>query len=669
MKDDEDRFPSPDARELRRSFREGMHVSTQTSMFGLGAYTRSRAEDSSSENESDVVEPVKEREKSGKSKKKSIGRGPARTKAMKVASESDGAEPPTTSKSKLRKLAKTKAFGDDDSEEEDELQAVKAPPKKQTRASKGKARSTVKATAAPKRQTRLQTNLTVARQPSSDESSEEDPEEQVQSRATQRRNKPQVEPRASPESSDSDEEVRPVRRRIIQRRKPRREDGSEEDDNVSDGNKDERDEILDELEDLRSSPFGSSQRSRAKPRDKKQDIFAQLRKKRAGSNPVSEPASTPGRKKTVIHDSDDNESDSSLEIIDEEDEEEEARADSDDDGEDGSDDGSDQFSDGGPMRARGRGRRTIAQNLYHEDDEDLDFIVDDPEEPLGEPSEHASIPIEFTNWRYKKPAELFKFAVEWMVKKKIAPAFKSTDEIYQLTFQKLNDELEGIAISRSSSAWTPAFTRAVKARPLINMNQMGAMQELLAYCEACNKTSHPATWYINFTGKPYDKKTLEPLVEDKSASDDDSDSSSDSDVSSASEESDSEASKFGYGKRDKHEYNSDGNLLPPETRQFTVGRTCAANARVAHTLLHWRYSLYTWVIEYLDRKGHTSGPSLVKLNKKSDHKREKAANKIVETMEREGEIKKLHRLYKDQIKVALAEKETAEERRYGRERG
>lgn len=683
MSDDEDRFPSPDARELRRNFREGLHVSTQTSMFGPGAYVRSSSSSGSS-SESDVPEPPRKNEKTKKIGKKkqaklsesaptsssrkateseetSTGRRSKRAKATKEASESEDAEPSTSSRAKRRKVAKPQATQDDDNDEEDELQAIQAPPKRHTRSAKGRA-STAKPAAAPKRQARLQKNLAVVRQPSSDESSEEEPEEQVQTRATPRTRKQplQIQQEDSSNSSDSDDEVRPLRRRIINRRRPRQDNGSgDNEDHDSDGLDEERQEILDDLEDLRSSPFGNSQRPRAKPRNKKDEILAKIRKGRAGSNPASEPASTPGRKRAVIHDSDDDvKSDSSLEIIDEMDEDEDAGVAGDDGDEDASDDDSDQFSD-----------EADARDMFHANKDDEDFIVEDADEPLGGPGEGFSLPIEFSSWRYKKPAELFKFAVEWMVKKKISPAFKSNDEIYKLTFRKLDDELQGIANSRSSAAWTAAFIRAAMARPIINMNQLGAMSELFAYCEACNRKSHPATWAINFSGKPYDKDTLEPLVEDNSGSDDESDSSADSDVSSVSEASDSEARAFGYGKHDKQESNANGDLLPPESRSFNVGRTCAANARVSHTLWHWRYSLYTWVIEYLDKKGHTSGPSLVKLNKKSEERREKAADKIVKNMEKDGEIKKLHRMYKDQIKQALAEQESAVERKYGTRKG
>ena len=74
---------------------------------------------------------------------------------------------------------------------------------------------------------------------------------------------------------------------------------------------------------------------------------------------------------------------------------------------------------------------------------------------------------------------------------------------------------------------------------------------------------------------------------------------------------------------------------------------------MAHTLHHWRYHLNSWVVDDLVRKGYCTPEQLAKRDKQSTRKREKKANKIVDKMEKEGEIKKLYRLYKDQLDYAL----------------
>jgi hypothetical protein len=290
-------------------------------------------------------------------------------------------------------------------------------------------------------------------------------------------------------------------------------------------------------------------------------------------------------------------------------------------------------------------RRMRASDLFREKDDDADFINDDPDAVIGEPAELESIPLEFSSLSRAKPRELFKYAVEWMVQKKINPAFSSTDEIYTLAFRKLDDEVNGLANSKySSAAWTSDFTRALRARPEIFINEIGKMERSVMdhHCEACNRRSHPGTFTITFSGKPYNKETLEPLAEE------DSDSSSDSELSSASESSDRHG--------DKKTYDAQGELIPPESKVFNVGSTCKANAQMAHTLRHWRYHLNSWVVDYLVRMGHCTPEKLVKRDKWSQRKREKAANKIVDAMETSGEIRKLHKLYKDQVDFAVEAK-------------
>jgi hypothetical protein len=254
--------------------------------------------------------------------------------------------------------------------------------------------------------------------------------------------------------------------------------------------------------------------------------------------------------------------------------------------------------------------------------------------------------MQFSSMSRAKPKELFKYAVEWMVMKKIHPAFNSNDEIYELTFRKLGDEVKGLASSKfTSSAWTSDFTKAINARPELIINEIGgARREFLTdHCEACNRKNHPATFELSLTGQPYNPESLEPLETD------DSDSNSDSDSDASSLSADSEANLNG----EKPTYDFRGERIPPESKTFTLGSTCKANAQVAHTLHHWRYHLNDWVKGYLENKGYLTPEKLVKRDKKSDRKREKEGRKIVDEMERKGEIRKLHHLYRDQVQAAV----------------
>lgn len=241
-----------------------------------------------------------------------------------------------------------------------------------------------------------------------------------------------------------------------------------------------------------------------------------------------------------------------------------------------------------------------------------------------------------------KPKELFKHAIEWMVMKKIHPAFDANNEIYTMVFRKLDDEVKGLANSKfSSSAWTPDFIRALRARPdLMSLDISLAKSEVMEmHCEACNRRNHPATAELMFTGLPYNAETLEPLDNDT-----DSDNDNDSQLSADSDD---------LVDGENPTYNAEGTRIPPESRRFALGKTCRANAQVAHTLHHWRYHLYEWVKAYLTKKGYLTAEMLVKRDAWTDKKREKAAIKIREGMEADGEIKRLYHLYKDQVSYAV----------------
>ena len=250
-----------------------------------------------------------------------------------------------------------------------------------------------------------------------------------------------------------------------------------------------------------------------------------------------------------------------------------------------------------------------------------------------------------------KPKDLFKHAIEWMVMKKIHPGFDSNSQVYVITFRKLDDEVKGLANSKfSSSAWTGDFTRALRARPDLMIIGISKIKKDImdSHCEACNRKNHPASDELMFTGQPYDKETLEPLGNDSDSDSNiensDSDSDNDSELSA-----DSEANLNG----EKPTYDGHGIQIPPESKSFTLGSTCKANAQVAHTLNHWRYHLYSWVKDYLARAGYLTAEKLVKRDGWSDKKREKAALKIVKEMEEVGEIRKLYHLYKDQVAYAV----------------
>lgn len=63
-----------------------------------------------------------------------------------------------------------------------------------------------------------------------------------------------------------------------------------------------------------------------------------------------------------------------------------------------------------------------------------------------------------------------------------------------------------------------------------------------------------------------------------------------------------------------------------------------------HVLVHWRYHLYEWVIDYLQNKGIFSNEKILEREHWSMKRRRKYANDTVDMMDTSGEI---DRLYKD----------------------
>ena len=276
-----------------------------------------------------------------------------------------------------------------------------------------------------------------------------------------------------------------------------------------------------------------------------------------------------------------------------------------------------------------------------EEDYDKEFIEEEDEHDnvLGVPD---GVPLQFTRYASMRPKELFRFAVDWMVQKRMNPGFQMRDEIYELTFKKLDDETKGLVGSKFvSSAWTSDFASALKARPEIAfepLDRHSAEHYMRDKCDACNRSGHPATFQIQFQGIPYHLDTLEEVgVND----DDDSDSESDSDGPSTRDRADTEPA-----------YDSLGNEIVPAVYTFYVGKFCMSNAQTAHALQHWRFHLNEYVATWLTRQGYDTPEALHKLNKLSTKKRGKRAGKIVKRMEEEGVVKQLWQDFKQNIDEA-----------------
>jgi hypothetical protein len=283
--------------------------------------------------------------------------------------------------------------------------------------------------------------------------------------------------------------------------------------------------------------------------------------------------------------------------------------------------------------------RTTRKQMFAEDEEDEGFVIDD-DGPLGVPT---NVPIAFTRYASMKARDLFRFAIDWMVQKKINPAFQMDDEIYDLTFKKLDDEVKGLAGSKfQSAAWTSKFTLALQARPdflSAHLDRQSSAHFGRDKCDACNRSGHPATYEVKFEGKPYDKNSLEPGAPRSDANDSD-------------EDGDDSGSESSVDENAPVNYDSQGRQILPEETVFYLGKFCMSNAETAHSLQHWRYHLYEWVVEYLESAGWNTPKLIVKRDGWSIRKRRKHANKIVDIMEEQGKIKALYSDFKKEIDTA-----------------
>lgn len=282
--------------------------------------------------------------------------------------------------------------------------------------------------------------------------------------------------------------------------------------------------------------------------------------------------------------------------------------------------------------------------------EDLDEYEDDFIAEYDEPNIQNLIPLEFSRWATAAPRDHFRNVIEWLVKNKIAPAFDRNNELFNLSFRKINDEVKGQAGSRYiSAAWKPDFKRAIEARPeleTIRISNDGDGEALwMETCQACGRTGHAATWSFQFKGHAYQHDTLEPVGKE------DSDSDSDSDIPNPkrtttitiSDEDENDDS-------DTRSVDSHNRALPPTSHAFPLGRTCASNASIAHKLSHWKYHLNQYILDLLRSNNLLTPAAIVARDGKSQRKKEKEAEAFVDGLDEAGEMEGLWRTWKDGLR-------------------
>jgi hypothetical protein len=123
-----------------------------------------------------------------------------------------------------------------------------------------------------------------------------------------------------------------------------------------------------------------------------------------------------------------------------------------------------------------------------------DFVVEDDDGLIGVPEEALlDIPLQFTAHSHKRIKDHFRDALEWLVQHRINPGFEKHHELYRIAWQKLDDEVSGLAHSKFvSSAWKSDFYMALRARPEFTNEELGDTIDTLQNCGACGRANHPA---------------------------------------------------------------------------------------------------------------------------------------------------------------------------------
>ncbi|KAK4218019.1 hypothetical protein QBC37DRAFT_306492 [Rhypophila decipiens] len=308
---------------------------------------------------------------------------------------------------------------------------------------------------------------------------------------------------------------------------------------------------------------------------------------------------------------------------------------------------SDSDSDNSDANSSASGRGSGDEDEEGSED---DWVVDDG--AIGVPDDlMTEIPLEFTKHSHKPLKEHFRDVIEWCVQNKVNPGFAEKQHpIYRLGWQKLDDEVRGLAQSKfASSAWKTDFFMALRARPYYKDEEVGGMQNTfgLENCGACGRSGHPAKFRMQFLGAPYYKSFNSPMFLEPVDSKGESSSSSSSPSSASSSDDEGESNEDA-----KEGIDEDGNIIEPFSKAWLVGTVCHSNAETAHSLLHWKFALHTWVDANLDTQGYMTPDKLKERLKWKPRKKYKLVDKILKKWVEQQVISRLWREFKETIETA-----------------
>ncbi|KAK4053938.1 hypothetical protein OIO90_003775 [Microbotryomycetes sp. JL221] len=149
-----------------------------------------------------------------------------------------------------------------------------------------------------------------------------------------------------------------------------------------------------------------------------------------------------------------------------------------------------------------------------------------------------------------------KTVLQWMVHCIVCPDvdWLEEDETFRVAEKAVSGRLQDLLRSLvGSSAWTPAFSKALHERPEQNVEGLDMFERGPCFACSMGKSRH-ASLRMTFQGQPYDRKTFQPI--EPNSDDDDGDSDNEQQLS------------------------------------FDVGSSCAGRAQVYHELHHWAYTTY-----------------------------------------------------------------------------
>jgi hypothetical protein len=276
-----------------------------------------------------------------------------------------------------------------------------------------------------------------------------------------------------------------------------------------------------------------------------------------------------------------------------------------------------------------------AEEMFDTDTADEDFVEQDSEDDVLAMNEEN--PLHALRIASMELRDLWRYAMEWMVKKGLELDFEN-NERFRHAFERLDDKPSGLVKSEfNSSSWKPGFI-AMLSRPEMVSEQITSESEI---CDACNQTRHPATFRVEFVGKPYHPDTLHQVCRDN-------------DIDCDGQDCISSRGCHISGATDHGIDMVRDNGLQPDRYIRYLGSTCMRKAQASHQLQHWRYRIYNIVKFWLNEQRYNTREEVKKRDEMSVADRHKYTLDILERMDGTGISEHTWQVFSDTVDDACA---------------